>query len=131
MSKMNKVVHFEIPADDLARARKFYQDVFGWKTQDVPGMDYVMATTAETGDNMMMPKEPGAINGGMMKRSDMVKGPSLAVDVENIDNAIEKVRKMGGTLLTKKMEVGQMGYMAYFKDTEGNVLSLWQAVVKK
>jgi len=127
MNKMNKVVHFEIPADDMARAKKFYQNTFGWRLKDMPEMEYVMAMTAETsGDNMMMPKEPGAINGGMMKRSDMVKCPSLAVSVDNIDEAMQKVKKMGGSIVMEKMPVGEMGFMAYFKDTEGNVLSLWQ-----
>jgi len=127
MNKMNKVVHFEIPADDLGRAKKFYQNTFGWQMQDMPEMEYVIAMTTETtGDNMMMPKEPGAINGGMGKRGDMLMHPSFAISVDNIDEAMQKVKKMGGTLLGKKTEVGKMGFMAYFKDTEGNVLSLWQ-----
>lgn len=128
---MSKVVHFEIPADDLARAKKFYQDVFGWQMDDQPGMEYVLAKTVETDEKKMMPKEAGAINGGMMKRNDMVKGPSFAINVENIDEAMQDVRKAGGTVLTAKMPVGEMGLMAYFKDSEDNVLSLWQTMMKK
>jgi hypothetical protein len=129
MNKMNKVVHFEIPADDMARAKKFYQDAFGWQMHDVPDMDYVIALTTESTDGeMMRPKEPGAINGGMMERNENVKSPSLAIGVENIDEVIEKVKRMGGAMVMEKTEVPKMGFMAYFKDTEGNVMSLWQPV---
>ena len=66
---MDKVVHFEIPADDTGRAKKFYEDVFGWQINKVPmpGMDYSMVTTVETADKQM-PKTAGAINGGLMAR---------------------------------------------------------------
>lgn len=128
---MSKVVHFEIPADDLARAKKFYQNAFGWQLDDQPGMEYVLAKTVETDEKKMMPKEAGAINGGMMKRNDMVEGPSFAINVENIDEAMQDVRKAGGIMLTVKMPVGDMGLMAYFKDSEDNVLSLWQTAMKK
>lgn len=126
---MNKVVHFEIPADDLNRAKKFYADVFGWQTQDMPQMGYVLATTVPVDEKTMMPKESGAINGGMFKRSDnpMVMAPSFAIDVPDIDEAIKKIKSEGGMVLQEKNPIGEMGYIAYFKDTEGNVLSLWQS----
>jgi len=130
MKKMSKVVHFEIPAGDLERAKKFYQDAFGWQLDDQPGMEYVLAKTVET-DEKMMPKEAGGINGGMMKRNDMVKSPSFAINVENIDEAMRDVKMAGGTVLSAKMPVGEMGLMAYFKDSEDNVLSLWQAISGK
>jgi uncharacterized protein len=126
---MDSVVHFEIPAEDLERAKKFYAQNFGWHMQDMPEMNYVIARTAEV-DEKMMPLMPGSINGGMMKKSPMVTGPSFAINVANIDAAIEKVKSSGGTILKDKMAVGTMGFMAYFKDTEGNVLSLWQTTGK-
>ena len=122
---MNKVVHFEIPADDLARAKKFYQETFGWQLQDVPDMSYTMVKTTET-DEKWMPKEPGAINGGMLKRGSTVTNPTFAIDVENIDEAVQKVKNAGGIIVREKETVGPMGFVAYFKDTEGNILSLWQ-----
>ena len=122
---MNKVVHFEIPTDDLSRAKKFYHETFGWQLQDVPDMSYTMVRATET-DEKWMPKEPGAINGGMLKRNDAVRAPSFAIDVKNIDEAMEKVKKSGGIIIKGKTSVGPMGFIAYFKDTEGNVLSLWQ-----
>jgi predicted enzyme related to lactoylglutathione lyase len=63
---MDKVVHFEIPANDFERARKFYKSVFGWKMDAMPEMEYILTGTAPV-DEYGMPTEPGAINGGMMK----------------------------------------------------------------
>lgn len=122
---MGEVVHFEIPADDLPRAKKFYSTVFGWKASDVPEMEYVMLGTTESDENGM-PKQPGAINGGMMKRQDPLKHPVVTIDVENIDDALGKVKKNGGQVVREKLSIGDMGFTAYIRDSEGNVIGLWQ-----
>jgi predicted enzyme related to lactoylglutathione lyase len=122
---MNEIVHFEIPADDLTRAQKFYRSTFGWKMNDLKEMNYTMIHTTEV-DEKQMPKKPGAINGGMMKRSKEVSSPVVTIDVADIDAALTKIEKNGGKTLIKKMQVGDMGWSAYFKDTEGNVVGLWQ-----
>lgn len=124
---MDKVVHFEIPADDLERARKFYQSVFGWKMDQFPGMEYILVGTTEVDENSM-PKEPGAINGGMLKRQHPVTSPVITINVQNIDEALKKVKKIGGEVVRGKMQVGEMGHAAYFKDTEGNIIGLWQNI---
>ena len=124
---MDKVVHFEIPTEDMERAKKFYHETFGWKLQDFPELKYVIASTVAV-DDKQMPKESGAINGGMMKRNDIVTGPSFSINVDDIDEATEKVKEAGGKILKEKVPVGDMGFMVYFADTEGNVLSLWQTV---
>ena len=92
---MGKVVHFEIPADDVSRAKKFYSTVFGWKMNDMPEMEYVMVGTTESDENGM-PKQPGAINGGMMKRQDPLKHPVVTIDVESIDRALADVKRTAG-----------------------------------
>jgi hypothetical protein len=122
---MGEVVHFEIPADDLSRAKKFYSTVFGWRANEMPEMEYVMIGTTESDENGM-PKQPGAINGGMLKRQDPVRHPVVTIDVENMDDALAKVKKNGGEIVREKLPVGEMGFAAYFKDSEGNVLGLWQ-----
>ena len=122
---MGEVVHFEIPADDLSRAKKFYSTVFGWRADEMPEMEYVMIGTTESDENGM-PKQPGAINGGMLKRQDPVRHPVVTIDVENMDDALAKVKKNGGQIVREKLPVGEMGFAAYFKDSEGNVLGLWQ-----
>ena len=122
---MDKVVHFEIPVDDLERAQKFYKYVFGWKMDSMPGMEYIMIGTTPV-DEKGMPKEIGAINGGMMKRLRPVAAPLITISVENIDDAMKNVKKMGGEMVRGKIQVGDMGYAAYFKDTEGNIIGLWE-----
>jgi len=122
---MGRVVHFEIPADDLSRAKKFYSAVFGWKVSEVPEMEYVLLGTTESDENGM-PKQPGAINGGMMKRQDPLRHPVVTIDVENIDDALARVKKNGGQVVRAKLAVGDMGFTAYFRDSEGNVIGLWQ-----
>ncbi|MFZ5392424.1 MAG: VOC family protein [Patescibacteria group bacterium] len=126
---MDKVVHFEIPMDDKARAMKFYKSAFGWNLVDMPEMDYVMAHTMEM-DEQRMPKEVGAINGGLAMRKGTFQTVSFAIDVEDIDAAALKVVAEGGTIVKEKTPVGDMGFIVYFKDTEGNLLSLWQTVKK-
>lgn len=126
---MNKVVHFEIPMDNKERAMKFYQNVFEWNLQDMPEMNYVVANSVEV-DDKMMPKVAGAINGGMAMRNGTFQSLSFAVDVEDIDAAAKKVVAEGGMIVKEKTAIGDMGFIVYFKDTEGNMLSLWQNAKK-
>ena len=126
---MNKVVHFEIPAEDLDRANEFYKRIFGWQIKDVSmnGMTYFIATTVST-DSKNMPMEAGAINGGLMKRSKDVRSPVFAIDVDSIDEYTKKIKSAGGEVVMPKMQVGDMGYYAYVKDTEGNVFGIWETI---
>lgn len=124
---MDKVQHFEIPADDLDRARKFYGEVFGWKLVDfsTPGMEYVSVYTTDVDDNRM-PKHVGAINGGMFRRNDIITGPTIAVVVDDIDAKLRKVQEAGGRVVMEKRPIDTMGFYAYIRDTEGNVIGVWQ-----
>ena len=122
---MDSVVHFEIPADDVKRAQKFYSSVFGWKINSMPDMGYAILGTTEV-DKNQMPTKPGAINGGMLKRQPPVKSVVITINVMSIDDAAKKIVKQAGKIIGKKSKVGDMGYSAYFKDTEGNVIGLWQ-----
>lgn len=124
---MDKVVHFEVPADNLERAKNFYQTVFNWQLQDMPEMNYVIARSTEV-DEKQMPATAGAINGGMFKRgpNNPAQGPTFAIAVKSIDESVEKIKALGGEIVKEKTPVGTMGFIAYFKDPEGNVLSLWQ-----
>src|SRR5688572_25883758 len=122
---MAKVVHFEIPFDNKARAMKFYADTFDWKLTDMPQMNYVMAQTAEV-DAQQMPKEPGAINGGLFERPKEAPYPTLYIDVPSIDEALEKVQAAGGKVVTAKTPIPGMGAYARITDTEGNILGLFQ-----
>ena len=120
------VTHFEIPADDVQRAERFYAESFGWNIQDMPEMSYAMLGTTPSGDDGR-PKDPGAINGGMMKRSGMFTAPVVTIDVEDIDEALATVEKNGGKTRMGRQAVGDMGFTGYFSDTEGNLIGLWQS----
>ena len=123
----NSVVHFEIPADDFDRAQTFYQNAFGWNMQHMPEMQYTMVMTTESNEQGM-PASPGAINGGMGKRqSPHSEHPTVTIGVDDIDKAFEAISGAGGSPLGEKMPVGDMGWAAYFTDSEGNVIGLWQS----
>jgi predicted enzyme related to lactoylglutathione lyase len=121
---MNPVVHFEIPYDDLKKAQEFYS-IFNWELNHMPEMGYTTAQTTPT-DEQKTPTSPGAINGGLMPRTEDVKGPVIAVQVDSVDTFIEKVLEKGGKLVMPKMEIPGIGYYAYVTDLEDNVLGLWQ-----
>jgi predicted enzyme related to lactoylglutathione lyase len=123
-----KVVHFEIPAEDLDRAKNFYSSIFGWQLNTMPMGDgeYTIVMTTPVDQQTQMPTEPGAINGGMMKRDERVPSPVITVDVEAIDDALKEIEAQGGSTVTPRTAIPGMGAFAYFKDPEGNVLGLWE-----
>lgn len=120
-----RIVHFEIPFDDGDRARGFYREAFGWTLDQMPEFDYTMVMSGPSGDQG--PTEPGYINGGMFKRDGgPLSGPVITIDVESIEDTLAKVESLGGSAVGEKMAVGDMGFAAYFRDPEGNVMGLWQ-----
>jgi uncharacterized protein len=125
---MSKVVHFEIPADDLDRAKSFYGSVFGWELQTVPMNEgeYTSVKTTEVDEQTQLPIEPGAINGGMFQRAEQLTSPVITIDVDGIDDALKQIEAEGGTTVTPRTAIPGMGAFAYFKDPEGNVLGLWE-----
>jgi len=123
---MNKVSHFEIPYEDQERAQKFYEEVFGWQINKFSDEGYYLAFTTNSDPNTMMPLEPGAINGGLLKRDSTAKNPLLVIDVPNIDDHIKKIEDAGGELIMPKVSVGESGFFARVADTEGNVIAIWQ-----
>ena len=120
-----KVVHFEIPADDEDRARSFYAAAFGWTMTPMPEMSYTMVETGPS-DPRTGPTEPGFINGGMARREGPVEHPVVVIDVDDIDATLKAVGDKGGSTLMERQPVGDMGFTAYFRDCEGNVMGLWQ-----
>ena len=119
-----RVVHFELPFDDEARAKAFYGDLFGWQMQDVPGMAYTLVTTGPSGDRGAT--EAGFVNGGMGQRGAPLGQPVVVIDVDDIDRTLAQVQERGGSVVREKMSVGPMGWNAYFADPEGTVVGLWQ-----
>ena len=122
---MPRVVHFEIHADDPARAVKFYEKLFGWNFHKWDGpMEYWMVITGADG-------EPG-INGGLLKRQGPIDGQAViayvcTVDVPNVDASVSTALASGATVALPKMAIPGVGWLAYCKDTEGNVFGMMQA----
>jgi uncharacterized protein len=129
MKTMNPVVHFEIPADQQERAKTFYTSVFDWEMQDMPVENdvYTFAITSPLNEDNTH-KEKGAINGGMFKRSSELQTPVITIRVPSIEEFSKKIENAGGNMVLPKGEVPGMGYYAYFKDTEGNIMGLWQDI---
>jgi predicted enzyme related to lactoylglutathione lyase len=123
---MDKVVHFEIPVDDADRARAFYDTVFGWGLQPMPEFDYTMALTTPVDQQTQVPTEPGAINGGLRRRDAETPTPRIVIQVDSIEEALKKVEAGGGSMVTPRTEMAGMGASAHFKDSEGNVIGLWE-----
>src|SRR5512137_1777068 len=117
---VSAIVHFDVPADNVERAKKFYSALFGWKFESFPEMEYNLITTAN------LDGTPG-VGGGMGKRMDPSQRIMNYFGVESIDAAMKEVKRLGGTVLTEKMAVPRMGYLANCQDTEGNAFGLWEA----
>lgn len=121
-----RVVHFEVPFSDGDRAREFYRSAFGWTLTQMPEFNYTGVSTGPTSESGM-PAEPGYIGGGMFEREpSFPQGPVITVNVDSIDDALAKITTLGGEPVGEKTTVGEMGFAAYFKDTEGNVMGLWE-----
>ena len=124
---MDSIVHFEIPANDVKRASEFYKKAFGWNITQFPNFEYWTVMTTES-DKNGMPTKPGSINGGMGKKGVMApKAVTVTISVADIDKSLATVKKLGGKAVGEKNPVGEMGFSAYFEDTEGNLIGLWQA----
>ena len=127
----NRVVHFEVQADNIDRAKTFYEKVFGWKIEMMmkadaskPGsMDYWGLTTGSEGT-------PG-INGGMFIRPKEMHLQTRTFDctilVDDIDEAVKSVRSHGGMIRREKDEIKGVGWFAAATDSEGNMFGLMQA----
>ncbi|MGI0090445.1 MAG: VOC family protein [Nitrososphaerales archaeon] len=118
----NRIVHFEIPVNDVERMSKFYSDLFGWKINKQPmsGMVYWMIET--TG------REMSDLGGGMYVKQGETDRPRFFIHVEDIDGHTERFRQAGGNVVAKKQEIPGFGYSVLGVDPEGNMLGLFQPV---
>jgi uncharacterized protein len=115
----NSIVHFEIPADDVQRAQKFYKQALGWKISDPWKMNYFLVETKKKGEE--------GINGGLMQRKAPGQPFMNYISVSSIDAALTKVERAGGAVCLPKTEIAPgMGWIAAFKDTEGNLMGFHQ-----
>ncbi len=113
---MSTIVHFEIPVDDIERAKKFYTELFGWEIKEEPEMKYYMIKTS--GEN--------PVDGGMMKREHPQQQITNYIDVCCVDEYSKKIEKLGGKVVMPKTAVPGMGYFAVCLDTENNAFGIWE-----
>ena len=124
---MGRLIHFEVHAEDPERAARFYARVAGWEARKWEGpVDYWLLTTG--------PDEQPGINGAIAlrrgaapKEGEAVNAFVCTADVEDLDRALEEATAAGGELALERMPVPGVGWLAYVKDTEGNLLGLMQA----
>jgi len=124
---MDGVNLFELPVDDMERAKNFFSKTFDWNFM-ATGMEgnHHFATTVPTDENGL-PTEPGGINGGLLQRGTYEQQvTSIFIKVKSIDKTIDKVEKNGGKLVLAKVPVADFAYFAQINDTEGNLISLWE-----
>ena len=122
---MSRVVHFEIHCGDVDRAQQFYTEIFGWQVQPIGGpADYRLLTTGPDG-------EPG-INGALLKRpvevtdTQAITGFVNTIQVDDLERVERLVPERGGVLALPRMEIPEVGHVAYFQDTEGNTFGVLQ-----
>jgi predicted enzyme related to lactoylglutathione lyase len=121
---MARVIHFEIHAEDPERGIAFYQRLLGWSFTRWEGpFDYWLVTTGPD-------SEPG-INGGLLRRMGAIDGQAViayvcTVDVPSVDEAVAKAVELGGVVALEKMPIPGVGWLAYVKDTEGNIFGMMQ-----
>jgi predicted enzyme related to lactoylglutathione lyase len=122
---MPRVIHFEIHAQEPERAVRFYTQVFGWQFQKWGGpQDYWLITTGA-------PDQPG-INGGLVRRHGLIDGQAVlayvcTIDTPNVDEYTRKAIAAGGQIALPKMAIPGVGWLAYCKDTEGNIFGMMHA----
>ena len=128
---MRRPVHFEIHAGDPERAANFYSQLFGWEITKWDGpVDYWLVSTGT---------EPPGIEGAILRRMGENPDPQeptpviayvCTVDVEDIDEMIDKAKKLGGVVALGKLEVPGVGWQVYYKDTESNIFGMMQAMTQ-
>jgi uncharacterized protein len=115
-----RIVWFEIPADNVERAKKFYGALFGWKITKFPGSMEKAYWHIDTGGSDDTP------DGGMMERQSPQQTITNYIHVAAVDKAAAKVEKLGGKICMPKTAVPQMGYFVVCQDTENNMFALWE-----
>ena len=119
----NDIRHFAINADDLARARRFYEKVFAWKFEPWGPPNFFLIKTGTE-------KEPG-IQGALQGRRELVPGQRMigyecSIAVDDVDQVAAAVRANGGRVIMERVTIVGVGHLIFFEDPEGNVAGAMQ-----
>src|SRR2546426_11195737 len=112
--KPNSVVHVEIHSNAPEKTKAFLKDVFDWKFQDMPEMNY---STFEA---------PSAPGGGLQKAENLPAGVLDYILSKDIDGTGKKIQSSGGSIVTPKKAISRMGFFAVFQDPTGGTLALFE-----
>ncbi len=115
---MHRVTHFEIPSDNPEPAMKFYSEVFGWKFSQFGDTPYWLANTG--------PDDKPGIHGGLMKKNHPSQPLTNAIEVDDLDVMLTSISSHGGVVVVDKMPIPGVGWYAYFKDLDGNIMGVMQ-----
>ncbi len=112
----NPFVHVELLTDDPAKSKKFYNSLFDWKLEDMPGMDYTMIGVGEgTGGGIMKNPVPGLPSHWM-----------AYVLVADVKASTKKAESLGAKVVKEVTEVPDYGWFSVITDPTGAALGLWQ-----
>ncbi|MFA7153446.1 MAG: VOC family protein [Methanoregulaceae archaeon] len=120
---MSNIAYFEVPADDLKRAKKFYTEILGWEfnpsqVPNIPVEYWNISTGKSAKDTLNM--------GGLYQRKEQSSRILMYAVVDDIDTALQKVEKLGGKILSPKMSLDTVGNLVTVIDSEGNLIGLWE-----
>jgi predicted enzyme related to lactoylglutathione lyase len=116
---MPTIVHFDISTDNPERAKKFYEELFDWKIEVVPGMQYYLIQTTDSNGKQ-------GVSGGMARREKPEQKITNFIGVSSIDEYIDKVEMLGGKVIKPKTPIPEWGFIAVCLDTENNTFGLWE-----
>jgi predicted enzyme related to lactoylglutathione lyase len=127
---MANIAYFDIPADNVDRAKHFYSSLLGWKIEPtkVP-MDKEKQAASQYHDIITGKAEEGTLNMGGLYKRQMDEPIKTFVKVEDIDKVLAKVEKLGGKIVMPKGMIQGVGLVSMITDTEGNIIGIWKPVM--
>ncbi len=122
----NNLKHFAVHADDVNRARSFYEKTLGWHFTPWGPPNFFLIKTGN---------EEHAVEGALQGRREIVKGKPMfgfecTLSVESIDDTIAAVEANGGKIVMPKFQIPTVGTLIFFEDTEGNIVGAMQYLEK-
>jgi predicted enzyme related to lactoylglutathione lyase len=127
----NNIGYFEIPADNIDRAKEFYRSLLGWKIEPATTLDPASAAALQYHEIVTGPAQQGTMNVGGMYKRQMNEPIKNFVLVEDFDTVLGKVEKLGGKIVMPRTDIPGVGSVAIIRNTEGNGIGLWKPAVKE
>ena len=124
---MANIAFFQVPADNIDRAKHFYHSLLGWNIAPTrTPMDPAMMATIQFQDIITGDAKEGTMNMGLLYKRQMTEPIINFVTVDDIDKILVNVETLGGKIVRPKEEIKTVGQVAIIKDSEGNAIGLWQ-----